>query len=124
MAGGGGGQRTQTSMPVIPEEYRPYARAQANALMALQQALPLTAFAQWNPRPIAPMSNYTQTFLDMVPMMQVPTWGLTTVAGLGPTVLNRTQAIAGTGGAGRQNEIYQQMASRGPVYQRPPSDSA
>lgn len=121
MAGGGGGQQTQTSMPVIPDEYKPLADAQVQALLALQQALPLTAFASWNPRPIAPMSNYTQAFLNMVPQMQTPTWGLTTVAGLGPTVLNRTQAIAGTGGADRQNEIYQQMAARPVAYQRPTS---
>jgi hypothetical protein len=106
-------------MPVIPEEYKPLANAQVQALLALQNVLPITAFASWNPRPVAPMSAYTQEFLNMVPMMQVPTWGLQTVAGLGPTVLNRTQTIANTGGADRQNEIYQQMAARGPVYQRP-----
>lgn len=119
VGGGGSSSRTQSSMPVIPPEYAPLAQGQVQGLLALQQALPLTAFAQWMPRPIAPMSSYTQEFMNLVPLMQTPTWGLTTVAGLGPTVLNRTNTIAGTGGADRQNAIYQQMASRGPVYTRP-----
>lgn len=117
--GGGGGQRTQTSMPVVPEEYKPLVNAQVQALLGLQQALPISSFATWNPRPVAPLSAYTQEFLNMVPLMQVPTFGLQSVANLGPRILDRTAALPSVGSADRQNVIYQQMASRPIAYSRP-----
>lgn len=117
--GGGGGQRTQTSMPVVPDEYKPLVNAQVQALLGLQQALPISSFAAWNPRPVAPMSAYTQEFMNMVPLMQVPTFGLQSVANLGPRILDRTAALPSVGSADRQNVIYQQMASRPIAYSRP-----
>lgn len=120
--GGGGGGQTSTSMPVIPAEFKPLVNASVQQLLGLQQALPITMFASFMPRPIAPMSPFYQEFMNLVPLMQVPTAGIQTVFGqTGPAIQSRVQQVTNAGSADRQMQLAQQLADRGPVYQRPES---
>lgn len=100
IAGGGGGSdttTTSTQKAEFPPEFRPLATAAVNQILGLQEALPISGFAGFSPRTIAPFSSLQQQGLSLVPSLLKPTAGLQSLQQLGAPVAGAAGTAIGAG---------------------------